>query len=710
MTANHINLKAGIRSSKLSVLQSEEAASRLAELFPSLKIEFIIFSSPGDRDKITPITEAPEDFFTKDLDDAILNSQIDFAIHSAKDLPQHLHPELDMFYLPWKEDSSDALVVRKNWDVKNNSPRVGSSSQRREEYAKKRWPRASIIPIRGNIEERIAKLDAGLFDIVIMATAALNRLKLQNRISEFIPLDELSTPEGQGFLALTFKKGNIVFDTLKEYLIKSVVFAGAGIGNANFVSLATINALKNCEICLYDALLDSKLIDYLPENAEAVYVGKRSGGDSVKQKSISEMIVHYARQGKKVVRLKGGDPGLFGRLTEETTPLEDLNIPFFVIPGINSISVATTTTGLLLTKRDVSRGYCVTTLQKSGSSSAIPISNTESSSFPMVFLMTTSKIKALKEHLLAIGKTQAEPITVVFNAGYIDQKFLFSTLESIENDLIPYDLENPSIIIVGSSAEAANLFKQKGALFGRKVLLTCSKLLCSKAEDTVTNYLGKPISMPFIETKLNDKNISHIFEKIDSFDWVVLTSPSSVRHFMEAVKKFHIDLRLVPKIFVYGRQSEKELETFNINADAVGGGNLEDAISQSITKGSKTLRLRSDIATTQLSNQLAEHGYLVQDEVLYLTLDKQYDKLPEFDDIVFASSSATESFISQFGKDALSGKRISAIGKPTEHTLRKHLGDIQIIKAPDESIASCITALALDSVNKTLTASQFHGN
>lgn len=704
MNTNYLNLKAGIRSSKLSILQSEDAISKLKALFQSLKIQLVKFSSPGDRDKITPITEAPEDFFTKDLDTAIINSEIDFAIHSAKDLPSNFNTEIDMSYLPWADDSRDALVVRLGWDIKSDSPRVGLSSQRREDYARKRWVNVKVLPIRGNIEERISQLDTGCFDAIIIAAAALNRLDMSYRISEFISEKDLPTPDGQGHLAITFRKGNTIFKEIKQILLKPVIFAGAGIGNCDFASVATVKALTKCDICLYDALLDPKLLECLSEYSKAVYVGKRAGGDSIKQKSISEMIVYYARQGKKVVRLKGGDPGLFGRLTEEITPLEDLNIPFFVIPGINSISVATTATGLLLTKRDVSRGFSVATLQKAGSSEPIPISSNEALSFPMVFLMATSKIRYLKDYLLSTGKTQTEPLTVVFNAGCLDQQFLFSTLDKIEQDLTPYKLEDPSIIIVGHSSEASNLFKRKGALNGRKVLLTCSKAIYSKGEDAVMSYLGKPIPMPLIETKLNSKSLAlaDIFGEIDSFDWIILTSPSSIRHFLEAIKIFHTDIRRVPKIFVYGKQSEIELKTFNIAADASGDGNLEGSIFKAIPEGSKVLRLRSDIATNQLSNKLIANGYLVKDEILYLTLEKQYDKLPEFDDIIFASASAVKSFIIQFGKDALSKKRISVIGNPTEKVLRESANNISVIKAPNESISSCITVLALDSVNKNL--------
>lgn len=702
MNTKYLKLKAGIRSSKLSILQSEDAISRIELFFPSLKIQLIKFSSPGDRDRITPLTDAPEDFFTKDLDDAIISGNIDFAIHSAKDLPQYLLPELDTFYLPWNEESTDAILVRHGWDIRKDSPKVGSSSQRRGEYAKKRWPDAIVLPIRGNIENRIAQLDAGNFDVIILATAALNRLGLSSRILEVIPKKELPTPDGQGYLAVTFKKGNSVFNEIKQFFLKPVIFAGAGIGNCDYASVAAVKALKNCDICLYDALLDPKLLEYLPKYAEAIYVGKRAGGDSIKQKSISEMIVYYARQGKKVVRLKGGDPGLFGRLTEETTPLEDLNIPFSVIPGINSISIATTTTGLLLTKRDISRGYSVATLQKSGSSDAIPISSAEGLSFPMVFLMTTSKIKTLKEYLLSIGKSKTEPLTVIFNAGDLEQSFIFSNIEKIEHDLTRYNLEDPSIIIVGQSSASSNLFKCKGALNGRKVLLTCTKSLCSKAEDAVTNYLGKSITMPLIETNLNIENLSDIFEMIDSFNWIILTSPSSVRHFMEAIKTFQVDIRRIPKIFVYGKQSEIELKSFNITADASGNGNLESSIFKAISKNSRILRLRSDIATAQLSDNLRKNGYMVQDQVLYITIDKLYDNLPNFDDIVFASSSAVKSFINQFGKGALSDKRIVIIGNPTELTLRKCIDSSKIIKSSKESITSCIEALALKEVNEQL--------
>ncbi|HBM15452.1 MAG TPA: hypothetical protein DD381_03780 [Lentisphaeria bacterium] len=698
-----LEIKTGIRKSKLSIIQAEDTVTKLQHLFPSLKFNIVHFSSPGDRDKTTPISDAPEDFFTKDLDEAVLTDQIDIAIHSAKDLPDEIDNRLDMFFLPWQEDFRDAIVKSNKLDFLSQTFRVGSSSKRRESYARQKWPQAEILPIRGNIEERIAQLDAGCFDALIVAVAALNRLGLQKRISEVIPFEELQTPDGQGTLALTFLKGNHLLNILKEYFLKSVVFAGAGIGNLNYASIATINALKTCDICLYDALLDPKLIKHLPPNAQAIYVGKRSGGDSIKQRSISEMIVHYARQGKKVVRLKGGDPGLFGRLSEETTPLEELNIPFYVIPGINSISVSTTCTGLLLTKRDVSRGYCVATLQKAGASEAVPFTPNEISSQSLVFLMTTSKIRALKKYLYSIGKNHDEFITIIFSAGTPEEITLFSTLAEIESELEKYDTEAPSIIIIGKSASKDNIFKRCGALVNRKVFLTCSETINSKAEEAVINYLGKPILMPFIETNLAaDLQQCNIFKEIQHYDWIILTSPSSVSHFMEAVRLFKVDIRKIPKIFVYGKKSEEELKSFNIFADCIGKANLFESIKEKIPIPSNILRFISDIAGSSLTNDLTKAGYKVTEKILYRTSDIDYQKLPEFDDIVFASSSAVKSFIRQFGCSSLENKRICIIGEPTKITLSAFINTANVIKPPQESIKYCIEALALDSINNRL--------
>jgi len=227
--------------------------------------------TPGDRDKKTNLQNTSDNFFTEDLDDALLREKLDMAVHSAKDIPYPISEGLDWFWLPWNEDRRDVTVVNSKEVLQKNDPVIGISSYRREAYALKRWPNAVIKPIRGNIEERIKQLDDRKYDIIITAAAALHRLNLSKRIAEYIPLEELMTPEAQGYLAVTYTAGNTLLNFLKQYFFKEVVIAGAGPGSYKLASLATIEALKNCDICLHDALIDYKLLSFIPPLAESIY-------------------------------------------------------------------------------------------------------------------------------------------------------------------------------------------------------------------------------------------------------------------------------------------------------------------------------------------------------------------------------------------------------------------------------------------------------
>jgi len=222
-------LKIGTRSSRLALTQTGNALEKLAEIFPSFEFTVTPLSSPGDRDHKTDLKHSDQDFFTRDLDVAVINGEIDAAIHSAKDLPDSINRKLDWFWLPWHEDPRDVLIegegtrceISGSGSNKNDKYRIGVSSERREEYCRKFFPDAELLPIRGNIEDRINKLDAGEYDLLIMAAAGLKRLGLKHRISEYIPLSEMPSPSGQGYLSVTFRKGDRRFEIIRILLALS---------------------------------------------------------------------------------------------------------------------------------------------------------------------------------------------------------------------------------------------------------------------------------------------------------------------------------------------------------------------------------------------------------------------------------------------------------------------------------------------------------
>jgi uroporphyrinogen III methyltransferase / synthase len=680
-------LSAGARKSKLSIAQTEQVLAKLETLISTLSFEIIHFSSPGDRDRKTDLRETAPDFFSRDLDNAVLNEEIACAIHSAKDLPEEMRDGLDVLLLPWREDQRDVIIYPKGKGLIAN-PRIGISSERREEYAARHFPDGKSLTIRGNIDDRIAQLDAGKYDLLIMAAAGLHRLGLAGRISEYIPLEQLTPPSAQGQLALVFKKNNPAFALLRKLFVKTVIFAGAGIGTKENATLGAVEAIKNCDICFYDALCPQELLKYLPAGAEGVYVGKRKGEHSYSQQKICDLLVNAAKKGKKVVRLKGGDPGMFGRLAEEIEALDAFELPYRVLPGVSSLAAVSTSTGLLLTRRGMSRGFSVATPRKSGSSGIEWISDEEKKSFPQVFFMGVSELKTITDNLLADGYSNELPASVVFNAAYPDCSVVSGTIGDIA-DKLP-KTSKPGIIIAGDIADSRFLYKKHGALNGIRILFTGSEALNDKAVRVIQNFGGIPICMPMIKLERLD-GVSP--SKIKKADWLIVNSPSSAKLLLES----SLDLRKLPKIAVCGKGTAEVFEKHNIYPELCpehdfGTDGLYESISSKIKSSDKIIRLCSDNSKSELTEKLKEIAPDTEDLIFYRNIPIYYDSIPEFDAVLFTSPSTVKAF----PESELKNKKICVIGRPTEKTLPRY----DLIKGVEASIEDMLLALAVDILTK----------
>jgi uroporphyrinogen III methyltransferase/synthase len=537
-----MRLRIGTRNSKLALIQAENAAERLRALLPGFSFDIVPLSSPGDRDRETDLRESPGDFFTRDLDQALLDGELDLAVHSAKDVPYPAPAGLDWFWLPWREDARDVLVAASGRQVGDfpDNPRIGVSSERREVYCRKRFPTAPLLPIRGNIDDRLRQLDEARFDLVVMAAAALQRLGLTHRITEWISLDDLPTPAGQGALAITFRANDACLLRLRSLFVKTVTFVGAGVGSADLCTLAGTKALNRCEVCLHDALLDPALLDHLPADAARIDVGKRSGAHSREQPEINALLARYARRGLRVVRLKGGDPGIFGRLAEEIESLDALRLPYRVIPGVGSLSAATTGTGMLLTRRGVSRGFSVLSARAKGGKIA-DVSAPARAALPCVFFMGTGVVDDLRAQLLADGIPADTPAAIVYNAGADNETILRAPLAEIPTQarqaadylppitchLTPSTTTSPppGLLIVGEIARYA-FNRDHGALQGKRVLLTCSDALLDRAVEAVHDLGGRPICFPLVRIR-PARDAGKAMVNLARYDWLVLTSPSA---------------------------------------------------------------------------------------------------------------------------------------------------------------------------------------
>lgn len=665
-------LLVGARDSQLSLIQARTALQRI-EAQTGLHFELRPFSSPGDRDQTTDLRQTPGNFFTQDLDDALLRGEIDAAIHSAKDLPpEGLPPELDWFWLPWREDPRDALVLREGV----TTPKViGISSGRRETWAAQRFPAAERRTLRGTIPARLQQLDDGKFDAIVIAAAALHRLDQAHRITEYIPLEALTPPPGQGYLAITFRKTDETLRTLRNLYIKSVRFAGAGVGDGELCTLAALREIQAADCIIYDALMDATLLnaaDRPNHPVEKLYVGKRSGQHALKQEAITALIGEHVRRGQRVLRLKGGDPGFFGRLTEETDALAADGIPFRVYPGVSALQTATTATGMLLTRRGEARGFQVATPRSSGPE------------LPHVWFMALSMAADI-----AKDYPPETPYAIVYDAGTPAQTIVRGTTGELAT-AAPLALDRPGLLLIG--AFTTREFPFNGAFAGRKVWITGSESVAQKARLAVTDHGGIPVVQPLIQFEPTAKVK---IRPSKAYNWLVLTSPTAARFFLQQMVS---PIQYVPKKIAVTGPATAEAVAF-LNTDTLvperhfTAKGLLAALPEDLS-GQKILRIRSEEAGVTLAEALKQRGAKVKDLPIYRTIGCPTQTPPPHDVVFLASSSAATAWLDSATDHT---KPVIAMGEPTAATLRKR-GVEPAVVAPVQTVDEALFAYAVRSL------------
>jgi uroporphyrinogen III methyltransferase / synthase len=709
MRNSPVVFKAGTRSSALAQIQTTNALLRIEALLPGVTFQIVKGSSPGDRDQATSLTASPENFFTQDLDRDVLSGALDCAVHSAKDVPVPVADGLDWFWLPWRAEPRDALVLRPGVTRASlpPAPRIGVSSERREAWCRTEFPDAALLPIRGNIEGRLSQLDAGDYDAVIIAAAALNRLGLKDRITDWISLDSLQVPDGQGVLAITFRQGDSRFMRLRSLMVHAVTFMGAGVGSAELCTAAGIDALEHCDVCLHDTLMDPVLLQHLPADAICLDVGKRSGAHAVPQEETTRLLLEYARRGLRVVRLKGGDPCVFGRLAEEVEALDKLHLPYRVIPGISSLSVMGASTGILLTRRGVSHGFSVMSGRgKGGTISAI--GSDSRGQLPLVLFMSLSVLPELLSQLHAEGIGEDEPAAVVLEAGSPAEAVLRGSVGTVGDMLeeARSGREHPpaGLVVIGEVARFA-FTREWGALQGQRVLLTCSETLQPESRRCVVDAGGIPISLPLIQLR-PESPATAIVTNANDFDWIVVTSPSSVRCLLAALHEQQVDVRQLPRILACGPGTLRMLSQAGLIPVAIpekgfGASGLLDVAKAHIKSGDRVLRIRSDKAGPGLAEALQAEGAVVEDCCLYRNEALPQGELPPFETVFFASSSGVAAFTDAWGTEALNDKTVLAIGQPTAKALVA-AGVENALVSKEATVEDAIGCLAAHCVNGSL--------
>ena len=457
------------RGSRLSRLQVEEVFKN----FPELAYEIKYLESYGDKNQQISLLngEAPADIFTRELDDAIRQGDADIAIHSAKDLPYPLPEDMEVIALFPAFDTTDSLVSRDHKKLAElpAGSIIGTSSPLRKKGLNELRPDLTIKGIRGCIEDRVQQVKDGKYDAAIVATCALKRLGMEDEIAEVLPFP---THPLQGFLAITALKESaanrntvgtkvpadlqsdvkqaISSQALKQAFASksildkqgSVSLVGFGPGDPDLLTIKAAKAIDAADIIFYDDLIDDSYLT--DKKAEKIYVGKRAGYHHKEQADINRLLLEAAREGKNVVRLKGGDPMIFAHGSEEIEFLESNLIQVNVIPGITTASALAASQKISLTHRDFSSSVALV----SGHTPQPVTPDAET----LVYYMGAKQLQAIATQLIdEEGWAFNTPVLLTYNVSRQDEQTFETTLWELRNGE-KKDLPTPLIALIGNVA------------------------------------------------------------------------------------------------------------------------------------------------------------------------------------------------------------------------------------------------------------------
>jgi len=473
-----------------------------------------------------------------------------------------------------------------------------------------------------------------------------------------------------------------------------VYLVGAGPGRADLITLRGAELIKIADCIICDKLANPALLELARADAEIVNVPKRIGPGSFTQDQINEILVQKALEGKVVVRLKGGDPCIFGRCTEEAALLNEAGIEFEIVPGVTAAIAGAEYTGIMLTDRRYSSQVAFITGREADGKKDTNIDWDVLARFPgtLVFYMGIGTLATIAEQLMANGRSAATPVALVANATLPAQRVVKAPLDQIVATCGREQIEPPALIIVGAAAagdEGLNWFMRQ-PLFGKSIVSTRDAAGNAEFAQKIINRGGRPVAFPTIAIKpLTDGNaFVQALAQLADYDWVIFTSPNGVQVFFDVMAALGKDARVFAsnRLAALGSKTAAALARYGIRADFVPtvftGRELgTQLIALANLYKKKVLLLRSELATNDLVEVLEQSGADVNDVPLYTAVPKLGDaealrEQIEQDQVrwlTFASPSAVRNFFEKLPAAMVNNSRakVASIGPVTSAQLEK---------------------------------------
>jgi uroporphyrinogen III methyltransferase/synthase len=494
-----------------------------------------------------------------------------------------------------------------------------------------------------------------------------------------------------------------------------VYLVGAGPGAPELLTLAGARALSRADVVIYDYLASPRLLDHAPARAERILVGKHGGGQRTEQAVITALLLEHARAGRTVVRLKGGDPFVFGRGGEEAEALVAGGVPFEIIPGITSAVAVPAYAGIPLTHRDLASSFTVLTGYEypDKPEMAVHWDAVAQRGNTLVFLMTTRQLRANMERLMAHGLAPDTPAAVIRWGTVGEQETVTGTVATIADEATARHLQPPAIAVVGQVVRLRDTLAwfERKPLFGRCLVVTRPRVQAAGFIDALTDLGADVLPCPTIEIvpPASWVPLDAAVDRLGSYDWLVLTSVNGVAMFFDRLRERRCDVRVLhrARVAAVGSETAAAIEARGLQVAVVPEEFRAEAVAEAMQAagiaGARVLLPRAAVAREILPAMLRGAGAYVDEVPAYETIAPRGD-LSELRDrlarrgvdlVTFTSSSTVRNFVDLLGPDAhdlLAGTPAACIGPITADTARAAGLDV-VVQPSTYTIAAFTNAI-----------------
>lgn len=466
--------------------------------------------------------------------------------------------------------------------------------------------------------------------------------------------------------------------------------AGAGPGDLGLVTLKTRECVEQADVIVYDYLCNAEILKWAPTRAEIIYAGKKHGEQTMSQEQINALLVEKTKAGKCVVRLKGGDPFLFGRGGEEAEALADAGLDFEIVPGVSSALAAPACAGIPVTHREHASQLTIFTGHEDPSKPESRVDYKAIASQPgtKVMLMGVTQIEKITRALMDSGADPEMPVALVRWATTGRQRTITGRLSTIAQVVAETDFKPPAVAIFGGVVgirEKLNWF-EKRPLFGRRIVVTRTRKQAGALSSGLRRLGADVLELPVIriEPPKDLLEFGRLVQDAHCYDWIVFTSPNGVEAFFEMFYKIYDDAREIggARIAAIGPATARRVKDFHLKVDLQPEESIAEGIVREFQKhgsveNEKILLASAEVTRDVLAPALTRMGAIVDEAFAYRTVPEAEDaggsmarfKAEGADMITFTSSSTAENFMA-LKLPLPAGLKTASIGPATSKTMR----------------------------------------